>query len=50
MEILEEFFELRMEYYVKRKKYMVGMLEAEANKLSNQVNILHFEIESLVSL
>lgn len=38
MEILRDFFDLRLEFYVKRKRYMVGLLQAEANKLSNQVH------------
>lgn len=36
-QILREFFELRLQYYEKRKAYLVGFLEAEACKLSNQV-------------
>lgn len=39
-EILQEFFELRLRYYVKRKAYLVGMLEAEACKLSNQARFI----------
>ncbi len=35
-DILKEFFELRLEYYQKRKDYLEGMLEAEALRLSNQ--------------
>jgi len=34
--IMREFFDLRLEYYEKRKKHMEGMLEAEALRLSNQ--------------
>ena len=40
-DILKEFFELRKKYYYKRKAYLVGMLEAEASKLSNQVTLHH---------
>lgn len=35
-DILKEYFLLRLDYYNKRKAYLEGMLEAEANKLSNQ--------------
>ena len=34
--IMRDFFDLRLTMYDKRKKYMVGMLESEAGKLSNQ--------------
>uniref|UniRef100_A0A2P2I0M0 DNA topoisomerase 2 n=1 Tax=Hirondellea gigas TaxID=1518452 RepID=A0A2P2I0M0_9CRUS len=40
MEILKEFYDLRMEFYIKRKKYMVGFLDAEAKKLSNQARFI----------
>lgn len=35
-QILKEFFTLRMDLYHKRRDYMLGLLEAEASKLSNQ--------------
>lgn len=38
--ILSEFYEIRLEFYVKRKDYMVGMLEAEANKLTDQARFI----------
>jgi DNA topoisomerase-2 len=34
--ILKEFFKLRLAYYGKRKDYLVGMLQAETQRLSNQ--------------
>lgn len=39
-DILREFFDLRLQYYVKRKAYLVGMLEAETSKLSNQARFI----------
>lgn len=36
MDIMKEFFELRMEFYGLRKKHLEGILEAEALRLSNQ--------------
>merc|ERR1711936_352563 len=39
-EILREFYDLRLVYYGKRKKYLEGMLEAEAGKLSNQARFI----------
>ena len=39
-EILREFFPVRLEFYVKRKKYYEGMLEAEASKLENQARFI----------
>ena len=35
-QILKEFFDVRLEFYGKRKQYLIGMLEAELRKLSNQ--------------
>lgn len=40
MVILKEFFVLRMEYYEKRKVYLEGMMQAEADKLSNQARFI----------
>jgi len=39
-EIMKEFFDLRLEMYGKRKKYMEGTLGAEACKLSNQARFI----------
>merc|ERR1712228_510664 len=40
MEIMQDFFVLRLEYYGKRKKYLENMLGAEALKLSNQARFI----------
>ncbi|KAK9502922.1 hypothetical protein O3M35_011604 [Rhynocoris fuscipes] len=40
VEIMREFFDLRLEYYGKRKAYLEGMLEAEANKISDQARFI----------
>jgi DNA topoisomerase-2 len=34
IDILKEYFELRMEFYIKRREYMLGLLEAESDQLS----------------
>ena len=39
-QILQDFFNLRLEFYGKRKKYLEGMLGAEALKLSNQARFI----------
>lgn len=39
-EILKEFYTLRLEYYIKRKEYLEGMLGAEAGKLTNQARFI----------
>lgn len=39
-EILNEFYTLRLEYYVKRKDYLVGMLTAETARLSDQARFI----------
>lgn len=40
MIILKEFFALRLEFYEKRKVYLEGMMQAEADKLSNQARFI----------
>jgi DNA topoisomerase-2 len=40
LEILQEFFTLRMEMYRKRKEYLMGALSAEALKLTNQARFI----------
>ncbi|KAF7488976.1 DNA topoisomerase 2-beta [Sarcoptes scabiei] len=39
-EILQEFYPVRLEYYIKRKAYYEGILEAEAKKLENQARFI----------
>lgn len=39
-EILKDFFNLRMDYYVKRKDYLMGMLQAESDRLSDQARFI----------
>lgn len=40
MDILSEFYTLRLKMYQKRKEFLEGMLEAEANKLSAQARFI----------
>lgn len=40
MDMLEEFFTLRLKTYQRRKEFLEGMLEAEAAKLSNQARFI----------
>ncbi|TRY95796.1 hypothetical protein DNTS_008329 [Danionella cerebrum] len=44
-EILKEFFELRMKYYVLRKEWLLGMLGAESARLSNQARFILEKIQ-----
>ncbi|KAG7506667.1 DNA topoisomerase 2-alpha isoform X2 [Solea senegalensis] len=44
-EILKDFFDLRMKYYVLRKDWLVGMLGAENAKLTNQARFILEKIE-----
>ena len=48
MEILKEFYEVRLELYGKRKDWLVGQLEAEAAKLTNQARFIMEKIEGKV--
>ncbi|KAF3853418.1 hypothetical protein F7725_014106 [Dissostichus mawsoni] len=45
LEILRDFFELRMKYYLLRKDWLVGMLGAEGAKLSNQARFILEKIQ-----
>jgi len=38
--IMQEFYDVRLEFYAKRKKHLEGMLGAEALKLSNQARFI----------
>ncbi|KAG5882166.1 hypothetical protein JTB14_002890 [Gonioctena quinquepunctata] len=40
MEILKEFYTVRLKMYQKRKEYLLGILEAEAARLSNQARFI----------
>lgn len=44
-DILKDFFELRMKYYVLRKDWLAGLLGAESSKLSNQARFILEKIE-----
>ncbi|XP_072523094.1 DNA topoisomerase 2-alpha [Salminus brasiliensis] len=44
-DILKDFFELRLKYYVLRKDWLLGMLGAESSKLSNQARFILEKIE-----
>ncbi|RVE59454.1 hypothetical protein OJAV_G00188610 [Oryzias javanicus] len=44
-DILRDFFELRMKYYVLRKEWLAGMLGAESSKLSNQARFILEKIQ-----
>lgn len=43
--ILKEFFEVRKDFYYRRKKYLEGKFEAETGKLSNQARFILMNIE-----
>uniref|UniRef100_A0A0X3PUD6 DNA topoisomerase 2 n=1 Tax=Schistocephalus solidus TaxID=70667 RepID=A0A0X3PUD6_SCHSO len=49
-EILKEFFELRLEWYNKRKSYLEGMLSAEARRLENQARFVLEKIQGKISI
>ncbi|KAL0984286.1 hypothetical protein UPYG_G00139470 [Umbra pygmaea] len=44
-EILKDYFELRMKYYVLRKDWLAGMLGAECAKLTNQARFILEKID-----
>ena len=45
LDILKEFFELRLERYAIRKAWLEGMLTAESDKLNNQARFILEKIE-----
>lgn len=44
-DILKDFFELRLKYYVLRKDWLLGMLGAESARLSNQARFILEKIQ-----
>lgn len=44
-DVLRDFFELRMKYYVLRKDWLAGMLGAESSKLTNQARFILEKIQ-----
>ncbi|KAL3855352.1 hypothetical protein ACJMK2_014568 [Sinanodonta woodiana] len=47
-EILQEFFDVRLEYYKKRKAYLEGMIAAESLKLDNIARFIMEKIDGTV--
>lgn len=47
-DVLRDFFELRMKYYVLRKDWLAGMLGAESSKLSNQARFILEKIQGIL--
>lgn len=45
LDILKEFFKLRIKYYMLRKEWLLGMLGAESSKLSNQARFILEKIQ-----
>ncbi|KAM5135385.1 DNA topoisomerase 2-alpha [Mantella aurantiaca] len=48
MDILREFFDLRLRYYGLRKDWLLGLLTAESSKLSNQARFILEKIEGKI--
>ena len=49
-DILREFYDLRLKYYVKRKEFMEGMLLAESVKLANQARFICEKIDGRIAV
>ena len=47
-QILTEFYSVRLEMYVKRKAYLIGMLTAESAKLTNQARFVLEKIQAKI--
>ncbi|KAM3923871.1 DNA topoisomerase 2-alpha [Leptodactylus fuscus] len=48
LDILREFYDLRLRYYGLRKDWLLGMLTAESSKLSNQARFILEKIEGKI--
>ena len=48
MEVLQEFYEVRLDVYRKRKEWLEGQLEAESSRLNNQARFIMEKIEGKV--
>lgn len=49
-EILDEFYQVRLDHYNKRKTYLLGMLEAESEKLKNQARFIQEKIDGDIKI
>ena len=49
-QILREFYAMRLEFYSKRKKYLEGMIGAEAARLSNQARFILEKCDGTVKI
>ena len=47
-EICEEFFNVRLEMYVKRKDYLMGTLESQYTKLDNIARFIKEKIDNVI--
>ncbi|XP_071482561.1 DNA topoisomerase 2-beta-like [Diadema antillarum] len=50
LEIMKEFFSLRMELYHKRKTHLEGLLRAESSRIGNQVRFVEERIEGKIRI
>lgn len=48
LDILRDFFELRLKYYGLRKEWLLGMLGAESSKLNNQARFILEKIDGKI--
>ncbi|KAM9210098.1 DNA topoisomerase 2-alpha [Dugong dugon] len=48
LDILRDFFELRLKYYGLRKEWLLGMLDAESAKLNNQARFILEKIDGKI--
>lgn len=49
-EICQEFFTVRLHMYVRRKEYMVGILQSQCSKLDNIARFIKEKIENVISV
>ena len=49
-EILQEFYDVRLDLYRKRKEWLEGQLEAESARLDNQARFIVEKIEGKITI
>lgn len=50
LDILEEFYHVRMNYYAKRKQHMLGEMEKDLKKLNNQARFIQMIVDNKLTV
>ena len=50
LDVLEEFYHVRLGYYVKRKQYMLGEMEKELKRMKNQARFIQMIVDNKLTV